>query len=98
MRNGNAYAQTNQGGVFVAAFATVPSLATSASTPSLATSGHSTLGVALGVSFGVTILFVVTCGVAVAVYFVVRSEKWKKTKDNVRKTKTKVSRSFAKQV
>ena len=98
MRNGNAYAQTNQGGVFVAAFATVPSLATSASTPSLATSGHSTLGVALGVSFGVTILFVVTCGVAVAVYFVVRLEKWKKTKDNICKTKTKVSRSFAKQV
>ena len=89
VRNGNAYAQTNQGGVFVAAFATVPSLATS---------GHSTLGVALGVSFGVTILFVVTCGVAVAVYFVVRPEKWKKTKDNICKTKTKVSRSFAKQV
>ena len=39
-----------------------------------------------------------TDGVAVAVYFVVRLEKWKKTKDNVRKTKTKVSRSFAKQV
>ena len=39
-----------------------------------------------------------TDGVAVAVYFVVRPEKWKKTKDNVRKTKTKVSRSFAKQV
>ena len=29
VRNGNAYAQTDQGGVFVAAFATVPSLATS---------------------------------------------------------------------
>ena len=80
MRDGNAYAQTDQGGVFVAA------------------SGLNTLGIAIGVSIGTVILIVVACGAAIGVYFAVRPEKWRKTKDNVRKTKTKVSRSFAKQV
>ena len=80
MRDGNAYAQTDQGGVFVAA------------------SGLNTLGVAVGVSVSAVVLIVVACAVAIGVYFAVRPEKWRKTKDNVRKTKTKVSRSFAKQV
>ena len=80
MRDGNAYAQTDQGGVFVAA------------------SGLNTLGIAIGVSVGAVVLIVVACGAAIGVYFAVRPEKWRKTKDNVRKTKTKVSRSFAKQV
>ena len=80
MRDGNAYAQTNQGGVFVAA------------------SGIDTLGIAVGVSVSAIVLIVVACGAAIGVYFAVRPEKWRKTKDNVRKTKTKVSRSFAKQV
>ena len=88
VRDGNAYAQTDQGGAFVAA---VPTHASPAS-------GRNTLGIALGVSFGVIILIVVTCGAAVGVYFVVRPEKWRKTKDTVCKTKTNFSRSFAKQI
>ena len=91
VRDGNAYAQTDQGGAFVAAFATAPTLATPAS-------GRNTLGIALGVSVGVIIFIVVACGAAVGVYFAVRPEKWRKMKDNVRKTKTKFSRNFAKQV
>ena len=87
VRDGNAYAQTDQGGAFVAAFVTAPPV-----------SSRSTLGIALGVSFGVIILIVVACGVAVGVYFVVRPEKWRKTKDTICKTKTKFSRSFAKQI
>ena len=97
VRDGNAYAQTDQGGAFVAAFATAPTVATA---PPLATSasGRNTLGITLGVSFGVIILIVVACGAAVGVYFAVRPEKWRKTKDNIRKTKTKFSRNFAKRV
>ena len=97
VRDGNAYAQTDQGGAFVAAFVTAPTVAT-APTHATPVSSRNTLGIALGVSFGVIILIVVGCGVAVGVYFVVRPEKWRKTKDNVYKTKTKFSRNFAKQI
>ena len=80
IRDGSAYAQTDQGGVFVAA------------------SGLNTIAIAVGVSVGAVLLVVVLCGIAITVYFAVRPEKWRKTTDKVRKTKTKVTRSFAKQV
>ena len=93
VRDGSAYAHTDQGGAFVAAFATAPTVATAPTA-----SGRNTLGIALGVSFGVIILIVVACGGAVGVYFAVRPEKWRKTKDNIHKAKTKFSRNFAKRV
>ena len=80
VQDGRAIAQTDQGGVFVAA------------------SGLNTIAIAVGVSVAVVLLVVVLCGSAIMVYFVVRPEKWRKTTDTVRKTKTKVTRSFAKQV
>ena len=78
--DGRAVAQTDQGGVFVAA------------------SGQN-LGAYVGIAIAIlVVLLVAVAVVGVIVYFAVRPEKWQKTKDNVHKAKTKVTRSFAKQV
>lgn len=47
---------------------------------------------------GVVLLIVILMVVGTVIYFVVRPEKWKSTKSNVKKTQMKVKRSFAKQV
>ena len=56
-------------------------------------------GLIAGVVVAAFILLVI--GIAIGglvIYFVVRREKWRKAKQNVHKLKTKVTRSFAKQV
>lgn len=78
--DGQAMAQTNQGGIFVAG------------------SGFN-YGLVVGASVaGVVVLLVILIVVATVVYFVVKPEKWRKTKENVAKTQMKMKRSFAKQV
>ncbi len=47
---------------------------------------------------GVVLVLVALMVIATVVYFVVRPEKWKATKSNVKKTQMKVKRSFARQV
>ena len=61
--------------------------------------GEVNAGLVAGIVVAVLIVLVIglTAG-AVVLYFVIRRDKWQKTKDNVRKAKTKVTRSFAKQV
>lgn len=59
--------------------------------------------VATGLIAGVVIAAFVLLMVGIAigglvVYFIVRRDKWQKTKDNTRKMKQKITRSFAKQV
>lgn len=75
-----AYADTRQGGVFVAKS-----------------------GVNVGLIAGIVVTFFILLVVGIAVgglviYFLVRRDKWEKTKENARKMKFKVTRSFAKQV
>ena len=53
------------------------------------------VGVVVAVVF---IMIVVLIIGGMLIYFRVRPEKWEKTKDNMRKAKIRVSRSFAKQV
>ena len=80
VENNMAYADTSQGGVFVA------------------NAGLNT-GLVAGIVVAVFILIVATLAIGgVVIYFLVRREKWQKTKDNIQKYKTKVTRSFAKQV
>ena len=56
-------------------------------------------GVVVGVPVAiVVILLVVIIAVGLVIYFRVRPEKWKSTKDNMQKTQMKIKRSFAKQI
>lgn len=62
-------------------------------------SGELNTGLIAGIA--VAAVFLVVLGIVVGglvIYFLVRREKWQKTKDNARKLKYKVTRSFAKQV
>lgn len=75
-----AYADTRQGGAFVA---------------------KSSVNVGLIAGIAVTFFILLVVGIAVGglvIYFLVRRDKWEKTKENARKMKFKVTRSFAKQV
>lgn len=80
VEDGMAYADTRQGGLFVA-------------------KSDVNVGLIAGVVVAAFVLLVV--GIAVGglvIYFLVRREKWQKTKENARKMKIKMTRSFAKQV
>ena len=56
-------------------------------------------GLIAGIVIAAFVLLVVGIAVGgVVIYFLVRRDKWQKTKENVRKMKQKVTRSFAKQV
>ena len=48
--------------------------------------------------FGVFMFIIILSVGGLIIYFVVRKDKWQKTKENVYKAKMKVTRSFAKQV
>ena len=61
----------------------------------------SEVNTALIAGLAITALLLLVIGISVGglvIYFLVRREKWQKTKDNARKFKHKVTRSFAKQV
>lgn len=47
---------------------------------------------------GLVLLLVVTIVVGTIVYFIARPEKWKATKNSIKKSQMKLKRSFAKQV
>ena len=61
--------------------------------------GEVNAGLVAGIVVAVLIVLVIGLAAgAVVIFFLVRRDKWQKTKDNMRKAKTKVTRSFAKQV
>ena len=56
-------------------------------------------GLIAGVVVAAFVLLVIAIAIGgLVIYFLVRRDKWQKTKDNVRKIRYKVTRSFAKQV
>lgn len=56
-------------------------------------------GLIAGVVIAAFVILVIAFALGgVVIYFLVRRDKWQKTKENVRKMKYKVTRSFAKQV
>ena len=75
-----AYADTSQGGIFVA-------------------NAELNAGLVAGVVVAAFVLLVIGLAVGgLVIYFLVRRDKWQKTKQNAYKIKMKVTRSFAKQV
>ena len=47
---------------------------------------------------GVFLLFIIILPLSVVIFFLIRRDKWQSLKESTRKTKVKVTRSFAKQV
>ena len=61
--------------------------------------GQINSGLIAGIVVAAFVLLVIGIAVGgVVIYFLVRRDKWQKTKENARKFKQKVTRSFAKQV